>query len=173
MKSIILFRHGKSDWNANYHEDHNRPLSDRGVKAAKKMGKYLHIIQQKPNLVISSIALRAKATAQIAKKYGDWDADLILEKRIYESSVNELINILNEQKSVIDLICLVGHQPTLSSFIFEMTNSSWVKFQTAAMARINFNIENWDELKIGEGKLSWLKKPKEIDLDSHDYYAIR
>ena len=35
MKSILLFRHGKSDWNASYKRDHDRPLSKRGVKAAK------------------------------------------------------------------------------------------------------------------------------------------
>ena len=39
MKSILLFRHGKSDWNANYKEDHDRPLSKRGIIAAKTAAK--------------------------------------------------------------------------------------------------------------------------------------
>ena len=39
MRSIIIFRHGKSDWDAIYDRDHNRPLSKRGVKASKKMGR--------------------------------------------------------------------------------------------------------------------------------------
>ena len=33
MLNIIIFRHGKSDWGANYDMDHNRPLSKRGYKA--------------------------------------------------------------------------------------------------------------------------------------------
>ena len=37
MKSIILFRHGKSEWNTYYDSDHNRPLAPRGIKSAKKM----------------------------------------------------------------------------------------------------------------------------------------
>ena len=45
MKSILLFRHGKSDWNANYEKDHDRPLSKRGIIAAKTMGIYLSKIQ--------------------------------------------------------------------------------------------------------------------------------
>ena len=36
MRSIIIFRHGKSDWDAIYDRDHDRPLSKRGIKASKK-----------------------------------------------------------------------------------------------------------------------------------------
>ena len=43
MKSVILFRHGKSDWGANYDHDHERPLSKRGIRDAKKMGKFLFL----------------------------------------------------------------------------------------------------------------------------------
>ena len=39
--SIIIFRHGKSDWNAVYGKDHDRPLSKRGINASKKMGIFL------------------------------------------------------------------------------------------------------------------------------------
>ena len=35
MKSSILFRHGKSNWYANYSKDINRPLNERGIKSAK------------------------------------------------------------------------------------------------------------------------------------------
>ena len=52
MLSIIIFRHGKSDWDAIYDKDHNRPLSKRGIKEAKKMGNYLKQINQIPDVVI-------------------------------------------------------------------------------------------------------------------------
>ena len=38
MRSVIMFRHGKSDWDVDYGPDHDRPLAKRGIKAAKKMG---------------------------------------------------------------------------------------------------------------------------------------
>ena len=65
MKSIIIFRHGKSDWDATYDRDHDRPLSKRGSKAAIKMGKYLDKINQIPDQVISSSATRTKNTAEL------------------------------------------------------------------------------------------------------------
>ena len=64
--SIIIFRHGKSDWDTIYDKDHNRPLSKKGKNASKKMGTYLADINQVPDIVISSSAVRAKSTAEIA-----------------------------------------------------------------------------------------------------------
>ena len=162
MKSIILFRHGKSDWDAPYKKDHDRPLSQRGVQAAKRMGKYLSKIQQVPELILSSTALRAKTTAEIAKNFGKWDSILILERDIYESSLNDLLSILSMQDPIFSLICLVGHEPTFSYFISEMTKKSCGKFPTAAMARIDFQLEDWKELRSEKSTLSWLKKPKEL-----------
>ena len=78
MKSIPSFRHGKSDWNAKYEGDHNRPLSKRGIKAAKLMGEYLFNIKQVPEKIISSTAIRAKTTAELALKYGNWNSCLHL-----------------------------------------------------------------------------------------------
>ena len=77
MKSILLFRHGKSNWKAQYDNDHERPLSKRGVKAAKLMGKYAFQIKQVPDKIISSTALRAKSTAELAVKFGNWNSDLV------------------------------------------------------------------------------------------------
>ena len=79
MKSILLFRHGKSNWKAQYENDHERPLSKRGVKAAKLMGKYVFQIKQVPDKIISSTALRAKTTAELAVKYGNWNSDFSLD----------------------------------------------------------------------------------------------
>ena len=162
MKSILLFRHGKSDWKANYGKDHDRPLSLRGVKAAKVMSTYLFKIQQIPDLIISSTALRAKKTAQIAKKFGQWNSDFILDKNIYHCSVDKLLMILSQQDPRIHFICIVGHQPIFSHILSQTTYLNWVKLPTASMARIDFPFKTWEELKFGKGVLSWMKKPKEL-----------
>jgi len=162
MKSILLFRHGKSDWNANYEKDHERPLSKRGVQAAKIMGIYLFKIQQIPDLIISSTALRAKTTAQIAKKFGNWNSDFILDNNIYHCSVEKLLVIVSKQDPKMDFLCIVGHQPIFSNFLSQITDSSWVKLPTASMVRIDLPFKNWKEVKFGAGVLSWIKKPKEL-----------
>ena len=150
-RSIILFRHGKSDWDVLYNSDHDRPVSKRGIKAAKKMGRYLKKIDQVPSLIISSTAFRASITAKTAIKAGEWNTNLVFDKKIYESSVYTLINIIRQ------------HEPTFSAFIERCNNSVWLKFPTASMARIDFNIKSWNEIYFKFGSLAWLSRPKELD----------
>ena len=161
MLSIIIFRHGKSDWDAIYDMDHNRRLSKRGYKAAKIMGRYLNKIDQIPDKVISSSATRAKDTAGIAIRHGKWSSKLSIESIIYGGSSETLLDIIHHLDKKIKSVCLVGHEPTCSSFISLCTFHSQ-RFNTASMAKINFRVDKWNEIEFGKGSLEWIKSPKEI-----------
>ena len=162
MKSVILFRHGKSDWDAVYNTDHNRPLAKRGIKAAKRMGKYLADLDQMPDLVISSPAVRAKTTVQLAMESGEWSSEFKLDRSIYGGSSGTLLDLLYNINDSVGVACLVGHEPTFSSFISNCTNSGWIRFPTASMARLDFEVSAWKEIRFGQGTLAWLTRPKEL-----------
>ena len=72
MRSLILFRHGKSDWDAPFASDHERPLTNRGKEAARLMGRFLQQTGQIPDLAVSSSAQRARDTQQLAARAGHW-----------------------------------------------------------------------------------------------------
>ena len=162
MKSVILFRHGKSDWDAVYNTDHNRPLAKRGIKAAKRMGKYLADLDQMPDLVISSPAVRAKTTVQLAMESGEWSSEFKLDRSIYGGASGTLLDLLYNINDSMGVACLVGHEPTFSSFISNCTNSGWIRFPTASMARLDFEVSAWKEIRFGQGTLAWLTRPKEL-----------
>ena len=161
MRSIIIFRHGKSDWDAIYDRDHDRPLSRRGIKASKKMGQYLNKIHQVPEIVISSSAIRTKNTAKLAIEHGNWSSKFFIETKIYGGTSETLLSIINSTENKYRSICLVGHEPTCSSFISLCTYHSQ-RFTTASMAKINFKTNSWDKIEYGKGILEWIKSPKEI-----------
>ena len=161
MRSIIIFRHGKSDWDAKYDRDHYRPLSKRGIKASKKMGQHLNKIHQIPEIVISSSAIRAKNTAKLAMEYGNWSSKFFIETKIYGGTSETLLSIIHSTEDKYGSICFVGHEPTCSSFISLCTYHSQ-RFTTASMAKINFKTNSWGEIKFGSGILEWIKSPKEI-----------
>tara|TARA_B100001013_G_C24541653_1_gene414923 strand:+ start:345 stop:836 length:492 start_codon:yes stop_codon:yes gene_type:complete len=163
MKSIILFRHGKSDWNANYDGDHNRPLAKRGIKATKNMGRFLAERNQIPDLVISSTAVRARTTAELAMEAGNWNCQMELESAIYGGSPDTLLNLTQQQDNTLVSICLVGHEPNFSMFISRASNDGYIRFTTANMAKIDFQVNQWKDIRFYEGKLDWLQRPKELE----------
>ena len=163
MKSIILFRHGKSDWNANYDGDHNRPLARRGIKATKNMGRFLAERNQIPDLVISSTAVRARTTAELAMEAGNWNCQMELESAIYGGSPDTLLNLTQQQDNTLVSICLVGHEPNFSMFISRASNDGYIRFTTANMAKIDFQVNQWKDIRFYEGKLDWLQRPKELE----------
>ena len=71
---------------------HERPLSKRGIRDAKKMGKFLSKKTEVPDLVISSTALRTRNTIELAAKNGGWLTEVKYEKSIYGASLDKLIN---------------------------------------------------------------------------------
>ena len=64
MKTLFLVRHAKSSRDDVTLLDKDRPLDDRGTRDASKMGKRLAKRGVKPDLIVSSPARRALATAQ-------------------------------------------------------------------------------------------------------------
>ena len=162
MKTIILFRHGKSDWNAHFEVDYDRPINKRGINSARKMGKYLTDRKEIPELLISSTALRARETIELAAQYGNWKSECIFEPRIYGGSPNVLIEIIKNIDEKFNSICLIGHEPNFSSFITLSCNEKHHRFPTASMAKIVYNENNWKDVMFGSGKLEWIKRPKEL-----------
>ncbi len=59
MKVLGLFRHAKSDWGNPGLDDHDRPLNDRGVRDAPRMARGLAETGFRPEVILSSTALRA------------------------------------------------------------------------------------------------------------------
>ena len=162
MKTIVLFRHGKSDWNVHFENDHDRPINERGINAAKKMGKYLADIKEIPELLISSTAHRTRETIELAAQSGNWKSECIFEPRIYGGSPNVLIEIIKNIDEKFNYVCLIGHEPNFSSFISKSCNEKFHRFPTASMAKIVYNKDKWVNVMFGSGQLEWIKRPKEL-----------
>ncbi len=63
--TLIIMRHGKSDWTSGEDTDFERPLAKRGLKDAPRMGKWLFKQIGTPDCIVSSPARRAEVTARL------------------------------------------------------------------------------------------------------------
>lgn len=166
MKTIIFFRHGKSDWDAEYREDHERPLAKRGRKAARKMGRYLARIGERPELILSSTAVRARKTARLAARAGDWSADVHETRTLYDATPSGILDIVHDLPGDVSRVMIVGHEPVCSATIEMLSNGPPVRFPTAAMASIRFDTSDWSTIQPASGTLQWLVVPRSLPDDS-------
>src|SRR5258705_13867315 len=93
MKRLLLLRHAKSSWDDASLDDFDRPLNDRGKKAVPIMGKWLRRKKLKPNLILSSPAVRAKQTTKLICENAGWPNEVKYEQRIYEAPVQRLLSL--------------------------------------------------------------------------------
>ena len=88
MKKLIVFRHGKSDWEGDVGSDHERRVAPRGQKAARTMGRFLSLARQAPDSIIASSAVRARTSAELAKEAGKWKAEIRVTRLRRNSRAN-------------------------------------------------------------------------------------
>ena len=158
-KRIFIYRHAKSDWNASYSTDHDRPLAKRGIKSAKLIGKLLENSNQLPDLIITSTAIRAKQTLETSISEGNWNSKVIENESLYYDSYSEVFQILKDISEDYNSVMLVGHEPKCSSLCSYLVGGGQFVFPTAAIARIDFNETNWKSIEPGYGSLRWLLQP--------------
>jgi phosphohistidine phosphatase len=159
MRTLYLLRHAKSSWDDESLRDFDRPLNDRGKKAAEKIGRFVAKEKLKPELILNSPALRARQTTEIVLRTSALSVEVRFDERIYEASLSTLLAVLadipRERKSVL----LVGHNPGMEELLHFLTGEA-KSMPTAALAKINFEASNGEGLKRNEARLEWLVTPK-------------
>lgn len=159
-KQLILFRHGKSDWGTSYGRDRDRPVAERGIIAAKTMGRLLTAANQVPDLAITSSALRARTTLEIAQAAGGWACPTTITDDLYEASVNQVLEVIHRTPDHYNSLMLVGHEPTWSDTVTYLMGGGAVRMPTAVIACLEFEVATWPQVESGRGTLLWLLPPK-------------
>lgn len=160
--SLYVLRHAKAEEGVPTGGDHERALKRRGLKAARLVGNFLTRLDEAPELVLSSTAVRARETATAAGEAGGWKAKLELNSVLYGAGSEALLRELAAVQARAKRLLLVGHQPALSQLIGALTGGE-PDFPTAALARIDFELERWSEIAPRRGRLVWLLTPDAIE----------
>ncbi len=160
MKRLVLLRHGKSDWGAGSATDHDRPLAPRGARAAKTMGRLLAAAEAQPDLVVTSSAVRAHKTAELAAAAGGWDGAIQVERTLYGAAPTEVIRLVRGINDAVGALMLVGHEPTWSSLASLLTGGSRVRVATATAVGVDLAVGAWAQVGPDCGELAWLLPPR-------------
>ncbi|HEY7544957.1 MAG TPA: histidine phosphatase family protein [Blastocatellia bacterium] len=161
MKTLLLLRHAKSSWDEPNLRDFDRPLAKRGKRDAPRMGEALRERGPLPDFVLCSPAQRARSTMKAFVKAAGIDTEPQFEEGIYEASSAELIQIARRLPDGSACALMVGHNPGFEDLLSRLTGS-FERMTTAALACIEFDIERWEAIEDGQGKLAWLMTPKQL-----------
>ena len=83
MKTLFLVRHAKSSRDDPTLPDKDRPLNERGMRDASRVGEQLAKRGAKPDLILSSSARRALTRAEaVARKLDYRRKDTVAEGRL-------------------------------------------------------------------------------------------
>ena len=165
MKTLLFLRHGKSDWGADYDHDHERPLKKRGRKAAEAVGKLLTETEGAPDAVIVSTAVRAQETLELASEAGGWTCPVRSTDALYEATPLDVRREIQAEPDETKCLLLVGHEPTWSETVGYLISATpgaaaRVRVPTAALARVDVDVDRWAEVDFGRGELIWLLPPR-------------
>lgn len=163
MKTLLILRHAKSSWADADLSDHDRPLNARGQRDAPRIGQLLAELGLRPNLVLSSTALRARKTASAVIEASGWDIGLRLVGELYHASPDEHAEVLWQQDDSHDCLLIVAHNPGVEELTATLTGEHET-FTTAALAQVELPIGRWSELTLTpRGTLRGMWRPKELD----------
>ncbi len=160
MKTLILLRHGKSDWDTDYDDDHERPLAERGRSAAALMGTLLARVNQAPQRVLCSSAVRACETVRLAVEAGGWSCSVTVVPEFYGASTDAVLARVATEDDAVDSLLLAGHEPVWSALAADLIGGGELRFPTAAMARIDFEVDRWSRVRPATGSLVWFVIPR-------------
>lgn len=158
----MLLRHGKSDWETTNRGDRNRPLSRRGEKASETMGLVLRMMGEVPDRIVSSPALRAEATATIARLSGGWDSPLEIAEDLYGSGPGAALEVAARCGGDAGRLMLVGHEPTWS-YLAERITGGRISVRTATVLAFDLDAGSWEGAPRSRGTLAYALHPRMFD----------
>jgi phosphohistidine phosphatase len=165
MKTLLLLRHGKSDWSDPSLSDMERPLAPRGMKDAPRMGKVLKRAGLLPDVIVSSPARRAFDTAVLAADACGFPHAVQIDPNLYPGSATAVAGVIRRASGEAGTLMIVGHNPALEESISPLVCSRKsavlnVRVPTAVLICMEADVPGWADALADGFVLAWMLTPR-------------
>lgn len=167
---LFLVRHAKSSWSDDSLDDHDRPLSARGERAASLLGAHLAQHPSPPSLALCSSALRAVQTLdRIAALLPAPPAQRI-ESALYHADTQAALECISRLGDGHACLLVLGHNPTTEILAEQLAGGGdrdalrrlRRKFPTAGVAELEIDAPDWASARPGCGSLVSFRIPRDL-----------
>ncbi len=168
MRQLLLLRHAKAVPGDHGMADIERPLAERGEKAAKRMGRWLADHDLAPDLVLCSPALRTRQTWEIASRELPATETRYLGELYDFGGGSALLKAIRRHGAKIQRLLLVTHNPATQNLALSLAgsgekaliNEMAEKYPTAGLAVFTLPGEGWSRTAEGHGRLDHFIRPR-------------
>lgn len=165
-KYLIIVRHAKSSWDMSHVSDFDRPLKDRGIKDAYHVASRNKANIPMPDVIYTSPAARASATAIIFAK--TWEipmSKILLNESFYDADELELLNFVKSMDDSNDTVMICGHNPSCSFLANYFLPQQIDNLPTTGLVILHFDISNWNKISkqhVMKAIVDFPKKDEEL-----------
>lgn len=171
MKRLTLVRHAKSDWSLPGQEDWDRVLNKRGQMDAPEMARRLRSRRLKPDLILTSPAVRALATASIMARELKVPAENIAQdERLYLAEPQQILAVAQELGGDVAHLMVFGHNPGITECANQLSAGDRIdNMPTCAVFTACFALEDWSRLDWHSGQSAEFDYPRNLaSASEHD-----
>lgn len=161
MKTLLLVRHAKSDWENPALEDFDRPLNERGKRDAPAMARRLLDKNINIDAIISSPAKRAAKTAKaFAESYDLKKSRLQFKEELYMAGSAAFTAVIESADDKFESIAVFSHNPGITGFANELTNARIDNIPTCGVFAIKINTDTWKNFRNAPKEFWFFDYPK-------------
>ena len=113
VKQLLLLRHAKSSWDDPELADFDRPLAQRGLNDAQRMGREAAARGWLPQRALVSPAARTSETGEIVSAEWPHIPEVSFREALYAADAGDLLVEAQRTPERIDMLLLLGHNPGL------------------------------------------------------------
>ncbi len=148
MKTLLLMRHGKSDWkDTKKKEDKFRPLTKKGEKDAQKMCELLEEKEIFPQVILTSTALRARETSAVFLDRCCEEITFIARDALYMAEPPAILDCIKTVNDQVERVMVIGHNPGLEALLQHFIGKV-ESLSPASVAYVELPIDHWSDLSL-------------------------
>lgn len=151
MKTVYLLRHAHAEAALPAMDDHDRPLSARGIAESEGVGRFLKNAGHAPALALCSTALRTVQTLAIVLQ----GVPQKTTRSLYLAARDDILDEIRETDNTHDSVMVVGHNPGMGELAFALSreDTRLLSFPPAALAVFTCDVENWEDVAAARAHL--------------------
>lgn len=163
LSHLLLMRHAKSSWADPNQRDHERPLNERGKRAATAVGQALHARGTAPDIIWSSDSTRTRETAMRLIRSIPGAQQVCYFPEFYHGTPSDVFEVARrEGEPNCGSLMLLGHNPGWAE-LHGLFTSHYHDYPTAACTVLERKQIDGDWLSPESWKLKDFILPRALE----------